>query len=85
VEFEHPLLKNETKTIIMEVTWEHHQQAEHPEVSLIVACPTDVMKFLVQPPHNEKIGSAEGILRQNHAAIDHISIENIAIIGDTLI
>jgi hypothetical protein len=43
------------------------------------------MKFLVQPPHNEKIGSAEGILRQNHAAIDHISIENIAIIGDTLI
>jgi hypothetical protein len=77
VEFDHPLLKNETTTIVMEVSWEHHQQAEYPEVSMIVACPTDVLKFLVQPPHNDYIINTKGIVRLNHATHDHISIEDI--------
>lgn len=85
IDYEHPLLMNETTTIIMEVNWEHHQQADYPEASMIIACPTDVLKFLVQPPHNEHIIKAEGIVRLNHAAHDHISIEDIPIVGNNLL
>jgi len=85
VEFEHPLKKDQTERLVMEVSWKHKQQADHPEVAMTTLCPTDVLKFIVQLPHNDHVVKTEGIVRVHHGAHDHISIVDIPLTGPAYI
>ena len=82
VEFEHPLQKDKTETLIMEVTWVHKQQAEHPEAAMVILCPTEFLKFIVHPPRGERLSNADKIVYLHPGAhkpqsiIEYISTDN---------
>jgi hypothetical protein len=83
VEFERPLRKGETTTLVMEVRWKHQKQANYPEVTMSIVCPTDSLQILLHRPLNKHIVKPEGIVRLHNASHAHIEIKDIPLVGDT--